>query len=91
MGVVIVSGHSTDSPLFIGVVISTFPSLVAAMFAERASRDIRNSVLRDQVKAGTHDALAEAEVVTRDGPASTLAMESLAELLKEKRDRDNDG
>lgn len=37
-------------PLVIGLLVTTIPSLVAAVFSERASRDIRNGVMKDKVK-----------------------------------------
>lgn len=69
----------TTTPLVMnvfGMIGLAIPILLTAAFAERAARnatqaatDIRNGVLKAQVTAGTHTALREAQVVTRDGPA----------------------
>lgn len=73
------------TPVFmsvIGLILTTIPSLIAAGFAERASRDIRNGVVEEKAKDGAKQALVEHQVITRDGPAMTLAMSALASLLE---------
>lgn len=59
--VLIITGHA-NGDLFAVFVVSTLPSLVAAMFAERTARDVRNGVLQDKVRQGTHEALHESGV-----------------------------
>jgi len=56
--VLIITDHAEDSTLFIGFVITTCPSIVAAIFAERAAKDIRNHVVQEKARAGTEQALA---------------------------------
>lgn len=91
MTVIIVTGHTGDGGLLIGLGISTLPSLVASVYAERTARDVRNGVVQEKARQGASEAIQEHKVVTRDGPGMTLAMESLAELLAEKRNNENDG
>lgn len=72
-----------------GLIASTVTSLVGALYSARTSADLRNGTVVAKVKEGTHEALREAEVVTRHGPVateSTRAMTeqtaALAELLR---------
>lgn len=76
----------TSTPLFatvIGLVVTTVPSLIAAAYAERVSKDVRNGTLVQKTKQATHEAIREAGLITRDGPAMTLAMEGLAQVLRQ--------
>lgn len=66
----------------IGLLVTTVPSLVAAVFSERAAKDIRNGVLTEKVVKGTKQALQEHGVVVRDGPAATAALTALAQILE---------
>ncbi len=63
------------TPVFVsivGLIITTIPSLLAAAFAERAVRDIRNGVLKGKVKEAINETLPstvlndDAETVRRD-------------------------
>lgn len=51
----VVADNDNVLQLMIGLIITTVPSLIAAAFAERASRDIRNGVVKDKVKEGLHE------------------------------------
>lgn len=78
--VVVVSGNGGENggAILIGLVVTTIPSLIAAAFAERNAKDIRNGTVTEKVRQGTHKALDEAGVVTRDGPAVQAAMTASA-------------
>lgn len=57
----------------IALVITLVPTLIAAAFAERASRDIRNGVVADKAKEGATQALidtgvAQAQPTTEEPP-----------------------
>jgi ribose 1,5-bisphosphokinase PhnN len=74
------------------LIVTTVPSLLAAGYAERASRDIRNGTVTEKARQGTHKALEESgvtEVVaaSNKGQASLLAMEALSALLDDARVR----
>jgi hypothetical protein len=82
------------TPVFlsvIGLIVTTVPSLIAAAYAERVSKDVRNGVVEDKVRTATKDALAEHGVVTRDGPFVAASTEALLRLLQETHDRAQDG
>lgn len=69
----------TGTPVFVtvvGLVVSTVPSLIAAAFAERVSKDVRNGTLVQKTKQATHEALQEAGVVTHDAPTAKPVPES---------------
>ena len=75
VGLVIGIAHSRQgidaatTPLILtvlGLVGTTIPALIAAAFAERAARDIRNGVLQNQVRKGAHDALREQRIADWD-------------------------
>lgn len=66
----------------VGMVITVVPGLLAAAYAERASRDLRNGMIVHKAKQGAAQAIDEAGVVTRQGPdAMGLSMETLAQML----------
>ena len=48
----------------IGIVATTIPGLIAAGFAERAAKDIRNGTVTEKAKIGTVQALVETGVTT---------------------------
>jgi len=81
---------STTSPALltiVGLIATTVPSLIAAGFAERNSRDMRNGVATDAAAAGAHRALEESGVkevvdMTHRGASTTLTMQALAKLLE---------
>lgn len=55
----------------IGMVVLAIPTLIAAAFAERASRDIRNGTLKNKAKEGAKEAIEEKGVLTTPPLAST--------------------
>lgn len=81
---VVVSGHGDagGGALIVGLVVSTIPSLIAAAFAERVSRDVRNGTVTEKARQGAHKALAEAGVVTNNGAVTNAALQSLEQLLR---------
>jgi hypothetical protein len=86
VGVSVTEGiDSTSTPILAGllaVISSTIPSILALIKVEQVHNDIKNGVVQDKVKAGTIQALREENIVTRDGPMSTTALDALAEILK---------
>jgi hypothetical protein len=74
---VIVTGNA-DSPLFWPIVAGSVPSLVAAIAAERASRDIRNGTIVEKAREGAVQAIEETEVLTRNGPVVAKQLDTLA-------------
>ncbi len=83
-----VPAERQGTPVFvtvIGIVASTVPSLIAAAFAERVSKDVRNGTLVQKSKQATHEALQEARVVTYDGPPTdTVELEDDEDGDKER-------
>lgn len=80
-------GEHPGSMTVIGLIVTTIPSLIAAAFAERASRDIRNGVVEEKAKEGAKQALDEkgvTEVVeaSQRGATTVLAMQALTRLLE---------
>lgn len=76
--------------ILLGLIVTTVPGLIAAGYAERASRDIRNGTVTEKARQGTVKALTETGVTdvveaAGRGQASVLAMESLALLLEDAR------
>lgn len=83
------TNDSQSMSLLLGLVVTTVPSLLAAGYAERASRDIRNGTVKEKARQGTVEALEETGVtevveVAGRGQASLLVMRSLAALLEER-------
>ena len=82
--VLVVTDHM-DSTLFVGFLVTTLPSLVAAAFAERTARDVRNGVVQDKIRQGTHEALRESGVTEvaatalQSQPATTSALAHLVD------------
>lgn len=76
--------NNQNAAMLIALLVSTLPSLVAALFAERSSRDIRNGVMTEKAREGASQAIQEHGVVTRDGPAATASIQALTELLKQR-------
>lgn len=86
-GVVVVlsgNGGKNDGSLLVGLVVTTIPSLIAAAFAERTSRDVRNGTVTEKARQGTHKALAEAGVTTvaSQAPQTVAALQALTNLLE---------
>lgn len=88
--VLILFSNPSESPetmTVIQLVVMTVPGLIAAAFAERASRDIRNGVIEEKAKEGAKQALDEkgvTEVVeaSQRGATTVLAMQALTRLLE---------
>lgn len=70
----------------LSIVASTIPSFLGLLKIESVHKDIKNGVVEAKAKEGARQAIIEEQVVTRHGPASTLAMESLAQILKENHE-----
>lgn len=66
----------------LGVILAAIPGAVAAVFAERAARDIRNGVIVQKVKEGASQAIVEHGVMTRTGPVASAQLEALTKLLQ---------
>lgn len=80
--VVFVPQDKQGYSLLLGLLVTTIPSVVSSLYAERASRDIRNGVVVDKVKEGTKQAIAESQVVTRTGPVVSAELRALSRLLE---------
>lgn len=75
--------HSSQSIMIVlGLIVTTLPSLVASIFAERASRDIRNGVLEEKAKSGAAQAIQEQQVLVRTGPVVSTELAALSRLLE---------
>lgn len=89
--------NTQGTPLLVtivGLIGTSVPAILAAAFAERASRDIRNGVVVAKVKQGATEAIRETNVVTVGDQYTNLAMDSLATLLRdlgERQSRDRPG
>lgn len=73
------------------VVASTVPSLLAAGFAERASRDIRNGTVTEKARQGATEALEETGVIqaVEEGRQTTpAALTALIMLLSDRLELD---
>lgn len=68
--------------ILLGLIVTTVPSVVSAIYSERASRDIRNGVVVDKVREGASQAIEDAQVITRTGPVVTTELSALATLLE---------
>ena len=73
----------------LSIIIAAVPGLIAASFAERASKDIRNGVVVDKARIGANAALAESGVtdvvdMTQRGKTSLVAIEALLALLNDR-------
>lgn len=77
------TGRDSGAGLFIALAVSTLPSLVASLAAERAARDIRNGTLRKKVKEGTLQAIDESGVMLRTGPVANAQLEALTVILRD--------
>lgn len=68
--------------ILLGLIVTTVPSVVSAIYSERASRDIRNGVVVDKVREGASQAIEDAQVITRTGPVVTTELSALSTLLE---------
>jgi hypothetical protein len=59
---VLVVTHHADGTLFVALIVSTLPSLVASISAERASRDIRNGTIVAKAMEGSSLAIVAHEI-----------------------------
>ena len=68
--ILILTDHAdTGSGLAIlTVLIANTPGMIAAIFSERASRDIRNGVVMDKARQGSVEALADTGLVEQSHP-----------------------
>ena len=95
-GLVVAAVTGADSlDQLLGLIVTAGPALLAAGYAERASRDIRNGTVREKVRQGTHQALEEVGVpdvveAAGRGQGSILAMQALAALLEDRGIRADD-
>lgn len=80
--VVFVPQDKQGYSLLLGLLVTTIPSVVSSLYAERASRDIRNGVVVEKVKEGTKQAISESQVVTRTGPVVSAELRALSRLLE---------
>lgn len=71
--------------MVLGLIVTTVPSLISSVFAERASRDIRNGVVVEKTREGATEALHETGVsnVANVNPA---AIEAITRILIERED-----
>ncbi len=79
---------SPSTGAIIGLIVTSIPSLLAAAFSERASRDIRNGVVQNKAREGAMQALQETGVtevveLTARGQTAALSMQALARLLEQ--------
>lgn len=68
--------------VLLGLLVTTIPSVVASIYSERASRDIRNGILVEKAKEGAKEAIAESQVLTRTGPVVSAELRALSRLLE---------
>jgi uncharacterized membrane protein len=87
IALIFVKADNNTTPVLIsivGLIATTVPSLIAAAYAERTNRDIRNGVVEEKVKSATKEALVEHQVVTRDGPFVGASTQALLDLLAQR-------
>lgn len=82
----IATGHADggNGQLLMAFIITTLPSLFAAGFAERTSRDVRNGVIVEKSRQGAHKALTESgvtEAVAEGKETTPAALRALTQLL----------
>lgn len=78
----IATGHA-DTAWFLPLIVTSVPSLIAAIASETAVRDIRNGTVVAKAKEGASQAIAESQVLTRTGPVVTAELTALQEILQE--------
>lgn len=77
-GLAVITGHGSDALVrYLGLAI---PGLVAAAFAERADKAVRNGIVAEKVEEATTHALVKHGVVTRDGPLAQQSIEAAKTL-----------
>jgi hypothetical protein len=80
--VIFADPENQGTAMILGIIASTLPSLVAALYSERTARDVRNGVAREQAKQGAAEAIEDAGVLTRSGPVVTTELRALQRLLE---------
>ena len=71
--VVIVTGHAEDSDTLMTVILANIPGLIAALYSERSSRDIRNGTVTNKVKdALDQTGVTEVARVAKETTPATL-------------------
>ncbi len=85
----IVVPHERNDQLLIvvGLIVSTVPSLLAAGFAERTARDVRNGVVQQKAREGAQQALDDSGVTdvvnaTQRGASTVAAIAALSQLTE---------
>lgn len=76
----ILFGDPARSATFEGILIGAVPSLLAAAYSERSSRDIRNGTVTDKARQGARAALDESgvtEVVQNAGQHQAAYVDTL--------------
>lgn len=71
------TGH--DNSILLPVLLSQIPSVVAALFSERAARDIRNGVVEEKAHAGASSAMNNPET-----------LKALLDMLENHLEKDDD-
>lgn len=66
----------------LAIIVAALPGAVAAIFAERASRDMRNGVVAEKAFQGAAAAIDAKQVMTRTGPVVTAELAALQRLLE---------
>lgn len=87
VALILVKPGAETTPVLIsivGLIVSTVPSLIAAAYSERTSRDIRNGVVEAKMKTAARQALEEHQVLTRDGPFVGASTQALLDLLAQR-------
>lgn len=85
---IVVDPEQQSTPAFvaiIGLIASTIPGLIAAVYSERASRDIRNGTVTDKAAEGAQKALDNTgitEVVANSQQTSNAALQALTRILE---------
>lgn len=80
------AANAGGGAVLLAFLISTMPSLVAAGFSERVSRDVRNGTIVEKARQGTVQALAETGVtdaIEQGRQTTPAALEALTALLAE--------
>lgn len=82
-----VANDDKSLSLLLGLIVTTVPSLLAAGYAERASRDIRNGTITEKAREGAEQALNDTGVTqaVEEGKQTTpAALTALVMLLEER-------
>jgi hypothetical protein len=85
--VVVPDSRQNQLYIIVGLIVTTVPSLIAASYAERIGKDIRNGVLTQKVQEGAQAALDDTGVTdvvnsSQRGETTIVAMNALKALLE---------